>query len=158
MSTFPLKQLFLQSFISTCSENFRKIYKKTLMLESFQFKITILNSQPIFFLKEELYRLCFLGKFSKLDGSGQKFLTFIQFEIPFSQYMQISMAVKFLEDLTQSIFSDSIKQNQKLGSLLINTLVEGRYNFFYLELFVQLNRFQTKKFNGKKNFSISLIY
>lgn len=50
--------------------------------------------------------------------------------------MQISMAVKFLEDLTQSIFSDSIKQNQKLGSLLINTLVEGRYNFFYLELFV----------------------
>ena len=57
-------------------ESFRKIFKKTLLLESIEYKIATLNSQPVIRFNEGLYHRQFLVKFSKIAAFNVlRFLT-----------------------------------------------------------------------------------
>ena len=119
--------LSLQTIISTCSEKFRKISEKTFQVVSFQSKMAALDCQSVIFLKG-LCQWRFLQKFSQLQtaASGQFKIAssdLIQFLITgiFSAGLEhtlykISVTMRYLENCTQRIFNNSIKQKQKLGS------------------------------------------
>ena len=117
----------LQTIISTCSEKFRKISEKTFQVVSFQSKMAALECQSVIFLKG-LCQWRFLQKFSQLWTAASE-----QFKIASSDLIQflitgifsaglehtlykISVTMRYLENRTQRIFNNSIKQKQKLGS------------------------------------------
>ena len=50
------------------SERFRKISKKTFLVESLQYIIAVFNSQSVIWPKEELYHRYFMEKFLKMNG------------------------------------------------------------------------------------------
>ena len=117
----------LQTIISTCSEKFRKISEKTFQVVSFQSKMAALECQSVIFLKG-LCQWRFLQKFSQLWTAASE-----QFKIASSDLIRflitgifsaglehplykISVTMRYLENRTQRIFNNSIKQKQKLGS------------------------------------------
>ena len=65
--TFSIKIDFsLQSIISRFSEIFRKTSKKPFLMGLLWFKMAALSIQIVSLLKEGLYHLCILEKFSKM--------------------------------------------------------------------------------------------